>query len=373
LTTSRLLTVVHTVNVRPREILRILILLRNVQHCCSLSSTLCTVRRDEQTRVEAGAVSAGDGDSTEVVCVGETMALLIPDPPATAAAAATFRREIGGAESNVAIPLARSGHRVAWRGVLGDDGFGEYIAQRLAAEGVTVDARIDPARPTGLYLKELSRYGSRVRYYRTGSAGSALAEADIAAIHGRRPRLVHTTGITAAISASARELVTALLRPRRDDDPLRSFDINYREALHEHRHAEDLLALARGADIVFCGLDEAGSLWRAGTVDDVRSLLPQPEMVVVKQGAHGATAFRGNRSWHHPAPQVEVVEAIGAGDAFAAGFLHGLLTGAPVPACLAEASRLAGTVLETFGDIPAASIPTRSGITGPYRKQARAT
>lgn len=297
-------------------------------------------------------MSTEGGNAVDVVSVGETMALLIPDPPLSGAAAASFRREIGGAESNVAIHMARARHRVAWHGVLGDDAFGEHIAARLAEEGVTVGGRTDPARPTGLYVKELQPAGTRVRYYRAGSAGSTLTEADADAIWQRYPRLVHTTGITAALSESSGRLVAELLA-HEDVTALRSFDVNYRQALHQNTSGDLLLTLARQADVVFCGLDEAHTLWAADTVDDVRSLIPDPDVLVVKQGAQGATAFRGERSWYHPAPDVDVVEAVGAGDAFAAGFLHGLLAGAPVPACLAEASRLAGIVLRTLGDIPA--------------------
>lgn len=306
-------------------------------------------------------------DPVDAVCVGETMALLIPDPPVSGADAATFRRDIGGAESNVAIHLARAGHRVAWHGVLGADGFGEYIARRLTAEGVAVGGGTDPTRPTGLYLKELVPHGTQVRYYRASSAGSTLAEVDAPAIRRQRPRLVHTTGITAALSGSAHGLVAALLEP---GDALRSFDVNYRRALHENTGGESLLTLARRADVVFCGLDEAQALWEVDTVDDVRSLIADPDVLVVKQGEHGATAFRGDRTWHHPAPEVAVVEPVGAGDAFAAGFLHGLLTGAPMPDCLAEASRLAGTVLGTVGDIPA---PLAPGVTGSCHDRARAS
>ena len=311
-------------------------------------------------------MSAERDDPVDAACVGETMALLIPEPPVSGADAATFRRDIGGAESNVAIHLARAGHRVTWHGVLGDDGFGEYVARRLTAEGVAIGGRTNPARPTGLYLKELRSQGTQVRYYREGSAGSTLAEMDAPAILRQRPRLVHTTGITAALSESALGLVTALLAP---GDALRSFDVNYRPALHENTGGEPLLTLARRADVVFCGLDEAQALWEVDTVDDVRSLIADPEVLVVKQGEHGATAFRRDQSWHNPAPEVAVVEPVGAGDAFAAGFLQGLLADEAIPGCLATASRLAGTVLGTVGDIPA---PPAPGVTGSCHDRARA-
>ncbi|MBV2363679.1 sugar kinase [Streptomonospora nanhaiensis] len=291
------------------------------------------------------------GAGLDAVCVGETMALLVPDPAGTDGRR-SFQLEIGGAESNVAIHLARTGLRVAWYSALGDDDLGRHVRGRVAAEGVDCRVRTDPDRPTGLYLKEFDGTGrTRVRYYRRGSAASALGAADAARVRAEAPRLVHTTGITPALSEGCRALVDALFTEAAPGT-LRSFDVNYRPALHGPDEARVLRETARRADVVFCGLDEAESLWGAATLDDVRELLEGPDLLVVKQGAEGATAFRGGRSWFAPAPEVEVVEPVGAGDAFAAGVLHGLLTGADVAASLAEGARLAGTALGVRGDIP---------------------
>ncbi|TQN33435.1 2-dehydro-3-deoxygluconokinase [Haloactinospora alba] len=302
------------------------------------------------------------GQAVDAVCVGETMALLVPDPPEPPDTAATFRRDIGGAESNVAVHLARAGNRVAWHSALGDDAFGRHIRARLTAEGVEVTGRTDAERPTGLYLKELDPGGTRVRYYRQGSAASALDRPDADRVWQQRPRLVHTTGITTVLSDSSRRLVEELLPARPDrgepggvpgaDAPLRSFDVNYRPALHGPAEAELLRELAQRADVVFCGLDEAQMLWDARTVTEVRDTLPDTELLVVKRGSDGATAHRAGQWWHRDAPDVTVVEPTGAGDAFAAGVLHRLLAGDEVGACLAEGNRLAGTVLELRGDVP---------------------
>ncbi|MCY9786486.1 sugar kinase [Nocardiopsis sp. EMB25] len=292
------------------------------------------------------------------------MALLVPEGTVGHAAdtAPLFRAEIGGAESNVAVHLARSGRPVAWRGALGDDPFGQRIRDRLAAAGVRCVVRTDPERPTGLYMKEPGPDGTRVRYWRRGSAASALGGEDAAEIWRLRPRLVHTSGITAALSASAHGLVEELLDAA-PEATLRSFDVNYRPALHGARNAGTLLDLARRADVVFCGLDEAQSLWGVTDVPELCDLLRgtgrrSPDLIIVKQGAEGATAVRDGRSWFQAAPRVEVVEPVGAGDAFAAGFLTRLLDGSPVPDCLAEGARLAGVVLGIHGDIP----PTRPRV-----------
>jgi 2-dehydro-3-deoxygluconokinase len=302
---------------------------------------------------------AADGrESTEVLCLGETMVLLVPDPPAAPADAETFRRHLGGAESNVAVHLARAGHDAVWQSALGDDAFGRFIEQRLSAEGVRCDVRLVGDRPTGVYFKELEPDGTRVRYYRAGSAASTLDATDAKAALARQPGLVHTSGITAAISPEAHRCVSALLDA--DPRPTISFDVNYRPLLHGDHNAELLLSLARRADIVFCGVDEAAALWGCRDVDDVRRLLTGPDTVVVKQGPDGATAFRGGRSWHQPALPVTVVDAVGAGDAFAAGYLDGVLSGAGFEDSLLRGVRLAREALQVPGDL---AETTRADVT----------
>ncbi|HET6392911.1 MAG TPA: sugar kinase [Blastococcus sp.] len=288
----------------------------------------------------------------DVVCVGETMVLLVPDPPRTPDLAATFRREIGGAESNVAIHLARLGRRTRWHSILGDDAFGGFVRARIADEGVDCGTvRHQPKGRTGLYVKELGADGTTVAYYRVGSAATSLGAHDLDEVLAGRPRVVHTTGITAVLSDSCASLVEALLAEP-PSGVLRSFDINYRPGLHGDRSAQRLRELAQRSDIVFCGLDEAQALWGAESPADVRDLLKGPDTVVVKQGPDGATAYRDGQSWHSPAPRVDVVEPVGAGDAFAAGVLDGILDSADMPDCLERGAALAGAALRVDGDLP---------------------
>jgi 2-dehydro-3-deoxygluconokinase len=290
----------------------------------------------------------------DVACVGETMLLLVPDPPVAPNRAETFRREIGGAESNVAIHLARAGRRSGWVSALGDDAFGEYVLTRVRNEGVDCDGvRIVGDRPTGLYVKELRPGGTTVVYYRGGSAATTLAVEDGELVRRRPPRIVHTTGITAVLSDTSRDLVRSLFA----DPPggaLRSFDVNYRPRLHGRASADLLRDLARSADIVFCGADEAEALWGVSDAAQVAEHLAGAARVVVKDGKRGATAFHGDAVVSVPAPDVEVVEPVGAGDAFAAGVLDGMLDDADLEQCLRRGAALAGDVLRVDGDLPPA-------------------
>lgn len=264
-----------------------------------------------------------------VVCIGETMAALAPDPVAPLDSAELLRLDVAGAESNVAMYLADHGVPARWVSALGDDPFGRRVRERIAASGVDVcGVRTDPARPTGLLVKNPGTDASEptgVHYYRTGSAASALGPATLDDPRVRDAALVHLTGITPALSASCRALVERALRPERPYAV--SFDVNHRPALWADGSAADtLLPLADRADLVLVGLDEAQALW-GGTLDPgaVRALLPTPRVLVVKDGAHAATAYVGGQTYTVRAPKVRVVEPVGAGDAFAAGFLAGLL------------------------------------------------
>ena len=103
---------------------------------------------------------------------------------------------------------------------------------------------------------------------------------------------------------------------------------------------------------MFVGLDEAAALWGAAVREpaDVRALLPSPRIVVVKDAARGATAFHGGAATHVPALRVDVVEPVGAGDAFAAGFLAELLNGGDAVRCLRSGHLTAASALTVTGD-----------------------
>ncbi|GDY30988.1 sugar kinase [Gandjariella thermophila] len=269
----------------------------------------------------------------EVLCVGETMAVLMPGEPGPAHRVRAWTRTVGGAESNVACHLAGLGVRSAWLSAVGDDAFGRAVVDAVRAAGVDVrGVRVDPLRPTGLYVKESAVSGSRVRYYRRGSAAAALGPEVLDGVDLAGVRLVHVTGITAALSDSCLRLLRALLGPRRH---LVSFDVNWRPALWADEHAADrgldpaevLRDLADAADVVLVGADEAERVWGTADPDALRALLPHPRTVVVKRDAEGATLIEGGATVFEPSLRVDVVEPIGAGDAFAAGFLAATLAG----------------------------------------------
>nr|WP_154923714.1 sugar kinase [Microbacterium testaceum] len=262
-----------------------------------------------------------------LLAVGETMAMIVPRIFASVVDAPSFLVEAGGAESNVATHVADAGHRAVWFSRLGDDALGRRVARQLASRGVDVTTvQWDAGRPTGLYVKNP---GGGVSYYRRGSAASALAPSDATGIDLDGVDVLHVSGITAAISDSARRFLEDLMARARGAGVRVSFDVNHRAALWDATTAAAvILALARKADIVFTGRDEAETLWGTANADDVRALLPDVAELIVKDGDVGATAFTGEGGVFVPALAVDVIEPVGAGDAFAGGYLAASLSGA---------------------------------------------
>ncbi|MFI5924755.1 sugar kinase [Micromonospora sp. NPDC051543] len=278
--------------------------------------------RPDRTTTSAGPPPA------EVVTVGETMVMLCPPAGEPLEHAERVTVSVGGAESNVAGYLARLGHRATWVGRVGDDPFGRLVVRHVADTGVDVDlVAVDPAAPTGLYAKDPGPTATAVHYYRAGSAASRMDGDTLADPRLAGARVLHLSGITPALSASCRALVERAVTDRPLPGALVSFDVNHRARLWPAERAAPVLRdLADRSDLVFVGQDEAYALWGTSDAAAVRRLLPGPQAVVVKDGAVCATVlFRDAGPVVVPAPRVSVVEPVGAGDAFAAGYLAGLL------------------------------------------------
>ncbi|WP_229858316.1 sugar kinase [Streptomyces poonensis] len=305
------------------------------------------------------------------------MVTFLPTRPGRLADVPSFERGIGGAESNVACGLAGLGHRVKWVSRVGTDGFGDHLVERIGSYGVDVSAvRRDPERPTGVYFRtagDRATDAHEVAYYRAGSAASAMSVGSVDLEAARAGRVLHLTGITAALSAECLDLLWKLTEPG-PGRPLVSFDVNYRPGLwRDHGHPDGprvLLELARRADLVFVGDDEARQAWGLHGARAIGNALPEPDVLVIKQGRGGATVFDKNTEGTGglcedamgtatavPALNVDVVAAVGAGDAFAAGFLSATLRGLPVRDRLRHGHLMAASALTVPGDL--GTPPTR--------------
>jgi 2-dehydro-3-deoxygluconokinase len=292
----------------------------------------------------------------EVVTFGETMAALRAH--STLRLGGSLGLSVAGAESNVAIGLARLGHRVRWAGRVGADELGALVLRTLRAEGVDTTHAVtdDTGRPTGLLLTE-PRLGTltRVSYYRAGSAGSAVSPADVRPALTPEPRVLHLTGITPALGPSAAETALAAATTAREAGITVCLDVNYRSRLWTAERARTVLRpLLDHTDLLIASEDELPLMLErpdAGEDEGVKSLLAAGvSEVVIKRGARGATTYTADGTTDRPARQVDAVDLVGAGDAFVAGYLSGLLHGAGTADRLHRAVTTAAFAVSTRGD-----------------------
>lgn len=301
----------------------------------------------------------------DVLTFGETMAVFRATGPLRLGG--TAQLSVAGAESNLAVGLSRLGHAACWVGRVGSDELGELVLRSLRAENVDIShARTDPRRPTGLFVLE-PRAGHLMRasYYRAGSAGSAITARDVLPALARRPRILHVTGITPALNRSAADAVSAVTGEARALGVTVCLDVNYRSALWPAQRARDFLQpLARSADIVIASDDElplvAGP--PGGDPDQLAAglLAAGAGEVVVTRGADGAVAFSRRQRAGLPARPVPVTDVVGAGDAFAAGYLSGVLDGLDLPGRLGRAITAGAFAVSTRGDWE--GLPTRRDL-----------
>lgn len=308
-------------------------------------------------------------DTLDVLSMGETMALLVAQEPGPLAQVQSFSKRIAGADTNVAIGLARLGFKVGWVSRLGADSFGSYVRKTIEAEGVdTSQAEVDRQRSTGFMLKSRSLDGSdpAIEYYRRGSAASQLSVAHLKTDYALRARHVHATGITPALSPAARELVAHAMQTLRAAGRSVSFDPNLRPSLWPDTATmrDTLNDLARHADWVLPGIDEGRLLTGQNTPADIAAwyLDRGAKAVVIKQGAEGAY-FRTASGEHGQVPGVSVpvvVDTVGAGDAFAVGVISAQLEGLGWPQALRRATWIASRALQVVGDME--GLPTRAEL-----------
>jgi len=295
------------------------------------------------------------GTQPEVVTFGESMLLLVAEPGVPFAAAPTFRRSVAGAETNVAIGLARLGHRTRWLGRVGADPAGEAVLRQVRADGV--DCRyvsVDPERPTGLLLRDsFPARAIDVQYARAGSAASHLPDGDPPPDALAGARLLHLTGITPMLSANAARATARLIDAARSAGLVVSFDPNVRHKLGSvDTWRATVGPLLRRADLVFAGEDELELLTERTAAEAVQALRAAGVRTVVTKAADkSASATTPDGRWRQPAFAVSVVDPVGAGDAFAAGYLSGWLRGLAPQRCLAEAAVVAALVVQTASDI----------------------
>lgn len=275
----------------------------------------------------------------DMITLGEALVVFSPEDPGPLRFVHNFTKSIGGAEANVAIALSRLGHQTGWISRLGNDEFGRYIRYALQGEGIDLSqVTIDDGLPTGILFKELYHNPNpNVYYYRKGAAITSMGQEYINENYIKQAKYLHLTGILPALSPSAKESAFTAIRLAKNNGVKISFDPNLRLKLWLPEEArETLLEMTKSADIIFPGLDEAEFLLGCTDTDAIIGSFHDMgcKMVVLKLGKDGCLISDGAQKIAVPGFHVHrLVDTVGAGDGFAAGFISGLLRGKTVFEC----------------------------------------
>ena len=295
-------------------------------------------------------------DMHDLVGLGEVLLRLSIPSPARFETVRQLDVQLGGAEANVMAAGARLGLRTAWISAVPDNAWGLRVRRELAGHGVDCGHVVSKAGARmGVYFVEHGAppRPTRVLYDRRDSAFAHLAPDEVDWEPVRRARLVHLTGITPALGASARALVERALR----EAPAVSFDVNYRATLWSPAEARAFLSgVLPAVRYLFLGQAEARTIFEltgppAQIVEALAAMAPKATISLLR-GEDGSLTLDGGRLYEPGARRtVSVVDPIGAGDAWVAGFLWASLSGRPVQAAVDAGTAVAALKCSTWGDV----------------------
>ena len=305
----------------------------------------------------------------DVALFGEAMLLLVADKPGPIENATSFYKRTAGAETNVAIGLARLGLKVGWASRLGTDSMGRALLAAMQSECIDCSHVIcDASQRTGFQFKGRVTDGSDppVESHRNGSAASRMAVADVDENWLRSARHLHSTGVFAALSGSSLLAAHKTLDVMRAAGRTISFDTNLRPALWQSKEVmrREINALAAKADWVLPGIEEGLLLTGHDNPEAVARFYRDlgAKLVVVKLGAAGAyyDSEDAGTAYVEGFPVAEVIDTVGAGDGFAAGVVSALLEGQDVPTAVRRGAWIGARAVQVLGDTE--GLPTRAQL-----------
>ncbi len=303
-----------------------------------------------------------------IITLGEPMVVWIPQQTGNFGEVETFQKGVAGAELNVAVGVSRLGHRIGYISRLGKDVFGTYILERLKAEKIDTSAIImDGEHLTGSYFKTKVTEGNpEVFYLRKNSAASFLAEEDLQEKFFREGKILHLTGIAAAISENCLNACKKAKMLAKKHGMKVSFDPNIRPSLWKSMEEMQrvLNELAADCDYVLPGIEEGKILTGEDTWEGIADfyLKMGVKNVIIKDGSSGAVykcadGRSGVVKGFHVA---QVVDTVGAGDAFAAGVLTGILENLPLSEAVRRGNAMGAMMVTEPGDNEA--MPQRESL-----------
>lgn len=291
------------------------------------------------------------------VTVGETMVSLVPKEQGLLRYGPDFSMRIAGAESNTAIGISRLGHSASFITRTGADGFGEFLIRMVRAEGVdTSGVIVDENHRTGVMFKEMCPgLETAVHYYRDRSAASCLCTGDVDETAIQTADIVHLTGITPLLSKTCRQMVYDIMDMVDGGKTLICFDPNIRKKLWKDEEFRPMMKdLISKSSCVMMGLEEGAFLYGIEDVKRLADLLfkgGKLRYLAVKNGAEGAWVCDDKQLSHISPFACRPVDPVGAGDAFNAGFIAGILQREGLEQCGKMGAVAGAMATQTHGDI----------------------
>jgi 2-dehydro-3-deoxygluconokinase len=301
-------------------------------------------------------------EPVEVVCYGEPLVSIFARPGLSLREDAPLSKGWGGDTLDASIALAKLGHRTALLTRTSRDAFGDSLIGLLNANGVgTALVQRDALHSTGLCFVSYEEGGHRFAYYRKDSAACFVEAEEIDWDLLGRAKVLHLSGISQAIGTQALELSFRLMDFAGERGVLVSYDINYRPALWDREMCRAIVryTIDQYVDVLQTTDEELEQLgWEPRSFLD--TLEHRPSIVALKHGAGGCTLLAGDQRVNVDAYAVEVIDTVGAGDAFAAGLIAARLRGLS----LKNSGRLANAVaaLSCQGRGPLHGQPTHQEV-----------
>ncbi|MEW9671810.1 sugar kinase [Ammoniphilus sp. 3BR4] len=292
----------------------------------------------------------------DVITIGDGMITFNPSATGPMRFVQSFDRKIGGAELNFAIGCARLGLKTGWISRLGNDEFGRFIQYSARGEGMDVSqVKLVDGYPTSLNFKEVMEDGAgRTFYYRANSPTSTMTPDDLDEEYFKQAKLLHVTGVFPAIGGNNVEIIRRALQLAKQHGLLVSFDPNIRLKLWSKEQAkETLTSFLPFVDIVLTGEEEADLLLNVTELEAIKEKFMEygARYVIIKRGEHGSIGFdRDQKVEAPPIPARKVVDTVGAGDGFDAGFVFGILNGWELSKALTFANAVGSMVVSVKGD-----------------------
>jgi len=293
----------------------------------------------------------------DIVCLGEVMVQFNAVNRGPLRSVSLFEKHAAGAEGNVAIGASRLGCTSGMITRVGDDEFGLFLMATLKGENVdTSQVSVDKEFPTAVFFIQRGfpiPDKSEAYYYRHSSAGSKLSSKDLDTRYISSAKVLHVSGITPALSASAKDATTAAVKIAKENKVTVSLDTNIRLKLWTEGEARiTLLPLCNIADILFTSLPDARIILGLDGPAKIAKVLHQSgvKTVVIKLGDKGAFASSNGETATQPMIHTSVEDPTGAGDSFAATFLATQLKGWMLQDSLRAALTTAALVVGVRGD-----------------------